>query len=235
MAVIGYARVSTLEQAEEGESLPAQAARISAYCIARGLELAQVVQDPGVSGTVALADRPGGGVLLQALEGRQATGVVAVRLDRLWRSASDCWATVEDWDKGGIALHLIDLGGLALDTRSPTGAFMVRTLASVANLERDLTGQRVRETLAQLQAQGVSIGRAPYGWRYGERDPATGRCALVEVPGELQVVALIRRWRGRGWSWRRIADELTKREIPTRRGGAWFPNTVRRIGSREGP
>jgi len=58
--VAGYVRVSREEQSREGISLDAQRARIAAYCAMRGLELAQIVEDPGVSAAKALRARPGG-------------------------------------------------------------------------------------------------------------------------------------------------------------------------------
>ncbi len=47
---IGYARVSTDEQAREGVSLEVQVARIRAYAQAKELELADVLTDEGISG-----------------------------------------------------------------------------------------------------------------------------------------------------------------------------------------
>ena len=47
---IGYIRVSTEKQANEGVSLEAQEARINAWCVANGYELVQVYVDAGISG-----------------------------------------------------------------------------------------------------------------------------------------------------------------------------------------
>ncbi|MCJ2070505.1 recombinase family protein [Methylobacterium sp. J-030] len=55
----GYLRVSTDEQAQRGNSLPEQEQVIRAYATAVGLDLVQVLADPGVSGTVKPAERPG--------------------------------------------------------------------------------------------------------------------------------------------------------------------------------
>ncbi len=50
MKAIGYMRVSTAEQAEEGVSLDAQRAMIQAYAQMRGLEVTDIIVDEGVSG-----------------------------------------------------------------------------------------------------------------------------------------------------------------------------------------
>ena len=46
---VGYVRVSTEEQADHGVSLDAQEAALRAYCSMRGLEMVELVRDPGVS------------------------------------------------------------------------------------------------------------------------------------------------------------------------------------------
>ena len=58
--IIGYSRVSTMEQASEGMSLDAQESRIRAWCESQGAELVEIVRDEGVSGTKLLAERSGG-------------------------------------------------------------------------------------------------------------------------------------------------------------------------------
>ncbi|RJP41937.1 MAG: hypothetical protein C4547_01170 [Phycisphaerales bacterium] len=42
-----------------------------------------------------------------------------LKLDRMFRNGSDCLATVEARDMLGVALHVVDLGGNAIDTTSP--------------------------------------------------------------------------------------------------------------------
>ena len=46
--VVGYVRVSTVEQASEGVSLAAQRARLEAYAVAMDLDLVAVREDAGV-------------------------------------------------------------------------------------------------------------------------------------------------------------------------------------------
>jgi DNA invertase Pin-like site-specific DNA recombinase len=60
MKAIGYTRVSTVEQADSGLGLEAQAERIKAYCALKGLYLAEIITDAGVSGGKPLAQREGG-------------------------------------------------------------------------------------------------------------------------------------------------------------------------------
>ena len=75
---LGYARVSTDEQAREGVSLDAQQSRIRAYCEAKELELVDMLTDDGISGktldrpalrkhSLALRLRAGDGKVIDAL------------------------------------------------------------------------------------------------------------------------------------------------------------------------
>jgi DNA invertase Pin-like site-specific DNA recombinase len=63
---IGYVRVSSEEQADSGVGLEAQRQRIAAYCAMKGLRLAEVFADPGISRGKPLASRPAGSQLLAA-------------------------------------------------------------------------------------------------------------------------------------------------------------------------
>ena len=88
--VVGYCRVSTVDQATEGVSLAAQRARIEAWCTAHDHELVTVHEDRGLSGG-RLDNRAG---LLAALDDVcQRRGVLAVySLSRMARSTRD-WTT----------------------------------------------------------------------------------------------------------------------------------------------
>jgi DNA invertase Pin-like site-specific DNA recombinase len=57
---LGYIRVSSEEQADSGLGVEAQRQRIAAYCAMKGLRLAEVLEDPGISGGKPLASRPAG-------------------------------------------------------------------------------------------------------------------------------------------------------------------------------
>ena len=95
MQGIGYIRVSTDDQAREGVSLDVQAERIRAYADMAEIELVGVVCDKAISGTIPLADRPGGADLLQ----HDVKHVIALKLDRLFRDAADALNQTRQWDR----------------------------------------------------------------------------------------------------------------------------------------
>src|SRR5215510_11785058 len=103
---ISYIRVSSEEQADSGLGLEAQRQRIAAYCAIKGLQLAEVFEDPGISAGKRLASRPAGSRLLAAAKKGKAVVVVA-KLDRLFRSVADAANVIDDFDKKGIQLVAI--------------------------------------------------------------------------------------------------------------------------------
>jgi site-specific DNA recombinase len=220
MKAIAYIRASTDEQEI---TLAVQAEKIAAYCIMRRLELAEVIRDAGVSGSVPLGERPAGQQLALALRRHGAVHVVALKLDRLFRDAADALAQTKAWDKAGIALHLCDMGGGAVDTSSPMGRIMLTMLAGFAEFERALIAERTAAAMRHKQAKGEYIGgRAPYGHRLlaGE---------LVEDASEQAVIAEARRLKAAGLSLRAIATELQRAGMVARSGQAFTATQVQRM------
>jgi DNA invertase Pin-like site-specific DNA recombinase len=226
MKAIGYTRCSTNEQADSGLGLDAQAERIKAYATMRSLQLVELITDAGVSGGKPLATRDGGQRLLAVLKDHRADAVVMLKLDRMFRNAGDCLTTVERWEKAGVALHVVDLGGNAIDTTSAAGRFMLVVLAGAAEMERNLTRERTRSAMAVKRGNGQRIGTVPYGF-----DLADDGATLVTNEAEQAVIADIHAWRSAGWTLERIADALTARAVPTKTGksAGWTHQAVARI------
>jgi len=87
----------------------------------RSLELVHIHVEQGVSGKIPLKQRPEGMKLVQAISKKRAKHVLSLKLDRLFRSAADALDQTAQWEKGKTALHVIDMGGTAIDTASATG------------------------------------------------------------------------------------------------------------------
>ena len=85
MKIVGYVRVSTATQAEDGLGLEVQKAALRAWCKANGHRLTSILSDEGISGAKELEDRPGLADALDMIRSRKAQGIVVPRLDRLAR------------------------------------------------------------------------------------------------------------------------------------------------------
>lgn len=220
--VVGYIRVSTAEQANQGVSLDAQAERINAYCLLHGLELTELVREEGVSGAVPLTDRPGGGALVRALVRHKAQHVVALKLDRLFRDAADALNQSKAWDKAGVALHLIDVGGQTINTRTAMGRMFLTMMAGFAELERNLIAERTTAALQHKKDKRQAYAPTPFGFdRVGE--------ALVQNGEEQATIAKVKAARAGGKPLGVIAADLNAEGVPTKRGGRWHASTIKYI------
>ena len=220
-AAIAYLRVSTHEQAVEGVSLDAQEQRVRSYCDAAGLDLVEVVRDEGVSAySKSLGDRPGGLQVLERIDAGHVHHIIALKLDRLFRDAVDALSRTREWDHAGIALHLVDLGGQAINTGSAMGRFFLSVMAGFAELERNLISERTAVALRYKKAQGAVYGPEPFG---RERDGES----LIENKDELAVLCRMRSWHEQGVSLAEIARRLNETNVPTKRGKSWHASTVR--------
>jgi site-specific DNA recombinase len=214
-----YLRVSTADQAEHGVSLDAQQERLTAYAIANGLEVAGILRESAISGTIPLADRPEGVKLTEMVSSGQVRHVIALKLDRLFRSAVDALSTTAEWDKQGIALHLVDMGGQSLNTGSAMGRMMLTMMAGFAQFERDLTAERTTSALAHKKANNQAYSPTPYGKdRDGER--------LTDNAQELSIIKQMRELRENGFSLRGIAEHLNRNGISSKQGKRWYASSV---------
>ena len=223
MNAVAYVRVSTEEQATEGVSLDAQEATLRAYCAMRGIDLAEVVVDAGVSAGKPLATRDGGAHLLDLVKRGKVQAVVTYKLDRLFRDASDCLQVTAAWDKAGVALHLVDLGGQSVDTSSAMGRFFLTIMAGAAEMERNIIRERTSAAMAYKAARReYTGGQVPYGWALD----ADG-VHLTPNPAEQAIIAAARTLREQGLSLRKVGDALAAEGMLPRSGGEWHAKTVR--------
>ena len=220
LRVVGYARVSTEEQASHGVSLDAQEQRIRGYCVAQGWELTEVIRDEGQSGKSL--QRPGMQEALGKLRQGAADGLVVVKLDRLSRKVRDVCELVEDvFDKRGKHLCVIEMG---IDTSTPHGKAFLHVAAAFAQLEREEINRRTKQALQHKIARGERCGKVRYGY-----DLAPDGVRLVDNPAEQEVIAQMLLWRDNSWSYREIAEELNARGTPTKENRTWAGPTVRQI------
>jgi len=221
--VIGYLRVSTSGQADDGVSLDAQRARVEAYCLANDLDLNAVFVDAGLSGKRA-DNRP---ELQKALDMACRDGAVLVvySLSRLARSTRDTLAIGERLDEAGA-----DLVSLSekIDTTSAAGKMVFRMLAVLAEFERDQICERTKSAMNYKRSKGERTGTVPYGF-----DLACDGINLVENQKEQAALKIIDELHAAGMSLRAIAAELNARKITTKNGGeSWPHTTVQRIVKR---
>ena len=146
--IYGYARVSTKGQERDGNSLEEQEARL------RENGAVEIYVD-AYTGTKM--DRP----KLQVLLGMVQAGdtIVATKLDRISRSASQGIALVDALIEKGVTLHILNMGLL---NNTPTGKLIRNIMLSFAEFERDMIVERTQE--------GKAIARQREGYREGRKE-----------------------------------------------------------------
>jgi DNA invertase Pin-like site-specific DNA recombinase len=225
--IVGYLRVSTERQADEGLGLEVQEQGIRAWAVAEGHKLVACYSDGGVSGSNGIDARVGLHEALTALAAGRADGLVVYRLDRLARDLSVqegilAWV----WKHGG-RVFACDAGEvLQEDPDDPMRTAMRQMMGVFAQLERGMTAARMRAGRRRKAARGgFAYGAPPYGKRavHGE---------LVDDPAEQQVIARIRELHTGGVSLRQIARTLNAEGVRPRRGKRWQDRTVAKIVAR---
>jgi site-specific DNA recombinase len=211
---VGYVRVSTRDQAREGWSLGAQRKRVKAYCESRGWRLVRIYADEGVS---SAARRPEFERMVDDILGDGFDAIVAMKLDRLGRSASGLLSLYERLEAKGVHVVTIEDG---VDTSTANGRLMRTILAALAEWERDVIRDRTRNGVRAAMDDGRRVGQPPFGFKV--RD---GR--LVEDANEQRILRRIRARHEAGDSLATIARELNDDGISPRRG-RWHATTVAR-------
>jgi DNA invertase Pin-like site-specific DNA recombinase len=141
--LIGYARVSTVEQ---DAGFEAQERDLKAAGVQRMFS----------ERTSAVGQRK---ALEEALDfAREGDAIVVTKLDRLARSVADLVRIVERLTKKGVGLRILAMG---IDTATPTGKLVLNVLGAIGQFEREVMLERQREGIAKAAAEGKYKGRKP--------------------------------------------------------------------------
>lgn len=168
MAVIGYARVSTVEQTLDLQRDALAGASVGVGCM----------YEEKASGKSA--DRPELAQCLKAL--REGDTLVVWRLDRLGRNLKDLVQIVTDLEARGVKFKSLTE---AIDTSGPAGKLVFHLFAALAQFERELVRERTLAGLAAARARGRNGGR-PMSLKSGEQ-----RIALAMMKNrEMSVTAI---------------------------------------------
>ena len=202
MATYGYIRVSTLQQANDGDSLETQLKQIGSYSSLKGFEIPSenFVTERGVSGGLEFEKRPEGSKLFEKL----GSGDVLIfsKLDRAFRNTRNALNTLHELKQRGVSVHFIDLGGDV--TNDGIGSVIFTILSAFATFERERIATRIREVKQVQKADGKFLGGfTRFGYRVEEDK-------LVKDPDQQIIIKEMKDMKRRGMSLRRISKWLKK-------------------------
>lgn len=218
MKAVGYIRVSTGRQKDEGVSLSDQEAKVRAWADLNGAGDVVIFRDEGISGK-KIRNRPGLQAALDAVA--KGDALVVYSLSRLARSIRDTLTISEHLQHRGA-----DLVSLSehIDTTGAGGRMVFRMLAVFAEYESELTGERVANAWHYKRQNGEKTGGdVPFGFR-------ARKGKLYADTEEQKAVALVLGLRKKGKSLRKIARALEDAGIARKKGSkTWHPAAVQRI------
>lgn len=149
--VAAYARVST---AEQSQGLEAQLRALREYCEQNKIENYEFFADENQSG--AKATRPALDRMMKAVEAGEIETVVVFAFSRYARSVSHMLKGLEVMKKAGT--NFVSLTE-KIDLNTSLGNVVFIIISAMAQLERDLISERVRNGLKNAKAKGKRIGR----------------------------------------------------------------------------
>ena len=161
--IAGYIRVSTEMQIDK-DSIVNQEDRIKEFAKSRDREC-RIYKDSGISAKDQ--ERPAFKSMLEAIEFGQIDTVVVTKLDRITRSLKDLLFLKDFFEQHSVAFIALTQN---LDTATPMGRFSFYVLGLVAQLEREVTAERVAEVMrSRAHKKKWNGGVIPFGFTSQKR------------------------------------------------------------------
>jgi site-specific DNA recombinase len=222
LKLIGYCRVSTENQKEEG-TIDLQIRDIKKFADSNNYDLVETFCDNGVSGSLEWFERKGMLEMFNYLEQhKDVDGVLIYKLDRLARDLRIQENIIYDLQEKQKKT-IISIKEPDLDSKDITRVLFRQMLSAVAQYERGLITMRMMNgRLRKAEKGGYAGGSVAYGYVCKNKELKIDR-------KQAEVVKLIFQLRKKRKSLREIVAILNSENIKTARGGKWYAGTVRYI------
>jgi site-specific DNA recombinase len=149
-----YIRVSTEEQASEGQSVDAQIETLSQYCKLYNIEIFDIYKDLGISGKET-KNRPGLKRMLQDARRVKFNMILVWKISRLSRNLKDLLLILDDLEKSNIVFSSYSE---KFDTSTAVGKMTLQLLGSIAEFERNTIIDNVKLGLQEYANKGGKTG-----------------------------------------------------------------------------
>ena len=215
---VGYIRVSTPDQAKEGESLATQKSAIVRYAKFNDWHLTEVYEDGGYSG--AKRERPALKRLMAAAHAKKFEVLIIYKLSRFARSARDTLNLVHELKQCGVNFATVTE---KIDVSSEYGQFFLTVLGALAELERTIIKEQMATNkMARWRDLRCYIGKPPYGYRWNKETQK------IEVDKEKAKIfhEIVDMRLNRGMSHADICIKLNKRGLRGRHRHKWAKATI---------
>lgn len=217
-----YVRVSTLHQIDR-DSLPMQKQDLAAYCsLILGTDDYEIFEDAGYSGKNT--NRPAFQEMMRRVRNGEFSHVLVWKIDRVSRNLLDFAEMYSELQ----SLRVIFVSkNEQFDTSTAIGEAMLKIILVFAELERNMTSERVTDAMISRASNGQwNGGRIPFGYDY---DADTSTFSIRE--DEKEVCLMLKDDYISNKSLTHTAKLLNSKGYKTRAGAEWSPNGVWIIAS----
>ena len=220
LKLVGYCRVSTDNQKEEG-TIQIQEHALKEHAEAKGYTIVEIFKDEGVSGGLEL--RPALSQMIDCLEERQdVDGVLIFKLDRLARDLYIQEHLFKKFEVLGKSLYSIKEPHL--DSDDPMRKAFRQFMGIVSELEKAFITMRLSGgRINKARKGGYAGGSTALGYRAKNKELEIDDKQAATV----KLIFKMRRQKHMGFS--EIARELNQKAISTARNGKWYASTVKYI------
>ncbi|MBI9077449.1 MAG: recombinase family protein [Desulfatibacillum sp.] len=217
-----YLRVSGQGQLE-GSGFDRQLKTIRAFADSKGIEVAAVYQEEGVSGTTGEADRPAFTAMVSDILKNGVRTIVVESLDRLARELRIQEQLLIYLVSKGISLVSANTGENVTEAimADPMRKAMVQIQGVFSELDKSLLVNKLKKA---REAVRMDKGKCEGAKRFGEDSEEE-----QEVIRHIRALRRNKRGGKKGLSYQAIADRLNEEGTPTKRGKQWGATQVRRI------
>ena len=215
-----YIRVSTIWQVDK-ESLSVQRRELTAYAqMILGISDVVVFEDAGYS--AKNTDRPDYQSMMSRLRMGEFSHLLVWKIDRISRNLLDFAEMYQELKELGVTFVSKNE---QFDTSSAIGEAMLKIILVFAELERNMTSERVSAVMISRAENGQwNGGRVPYGYRY---DKATKELSVD--PFQAQIVQRMYAAYEQNQSLVKVSSLLNNEGITANSGKQWTPTTVCKI------
>ncbi len=215
-----YIRVSTVHQVDK-DSLRMQQEDLENYCkYILNTSDYEIFKDAGYSGKNT--DRPQFRDMMAKVRNHQFTHILVWKIDRISRNLLDFASMYEELKRLGVVFVSKNE---QFDTSSAMGEAMLKIILVFAELERNMTAERVTATMISRASNGLwNGGRVPYGYIYDKKS----KTFLINEE-EAEVVLLIYRKYEELRSLIGLAKYLSEHGYKSKSGSDWDPVVLHKI------
>lgn len=217
-----YVRVSTLHQVDK-DSLPMQRQDLAAYCsLILGTDDYEIFEDAGYSGKNT--NRPAFQEMMRRVRNGEFTHVLVWKIDRVSRNLLDFAEMYEELQS--LRVTFVSKNE-QFDTSTAIGEAMLKIILVFAELERNMTSERVTDAMISRASNGQwNGGRVPYGYDY---DSESSQFSIRD--DEKEVCLILKDDYLKNKSLTGTAKLLNSKGFKTRSGVDWTPAAIWIIAS----